>query len=190
MIRRLHVIPIAVIGAAVLGVAGVALAVVGDDGRDVIAPVTTLGVVAGGTAPSGKPYTVSRIDAGRDSTMFCSETSMAEASAQGCQPIPDEDGQVGGRPLSPSLRLLGTDRFISVLAPKGVDGMRVTTPGSDAPDVSAHAIEVDGAGRLLLATVGGAPVTSDAPDPERVVQLLDSRGRVVQELPVPRIGGE
>ncbi len=169
--------------AAFLGVAGVAFALAGDDDRSVPeVPAPTLGVVAQGTAPSGSPYTISKVDLDGGSTMFCYEIATKAAKAQGCTPIPDARGQFEGKPVKPGQAVLGTDRFVSVLAPDGVEKMRVTT-GDDT--VAARSIAIDGVGRLLVATTGGPLVTSDAPDPDRVAQFLDSQDRVVREQPLP-----
>ena len=173
--------------AAFLGVAGVAFALVGDDDRSVPeVPAPALGVVAQGTAPSG-PYTISKVDLDGGSTMFCYEIATKAAKAQGCTPIPDAKGQFEGKPVKPGQAVLGTDRFVSILAPDGVETMRVTT-GDDT--VAARSIDIDGVGRLLVATTGGAPVTSDAPDPDRVAQFLDSQDRVVREQPLPGTSGQ
>lgn len=143
-----------------------------------------------GVAPSGVPFSVARIDADQGSTLLCYEIATRVAKAQGCQPIPDKKGQFQGEPVRPGKALLGTDRFVSIIAADGVDTMRVVTPGDNASAVEARSIDVDGVGRLLVAPIGGPPVTSEAPDPARTVQLLDVDGRVVREAPVPGSGGK
>lgn len=178
--NRLRITLIIAVSAAFLGVAGVALALVKDDDESLPeVPAPVVGVLAEGIAPSGSPYTVSQVDGKAGSTMFCYEISTKVASAQGCQPVPDADGQYEGRPVKSGRTLLGTDRFISTLAADDVETMRVTTTGSDT--VTARSIDVDGVGRLLIAPIGGPPVTSDTPDADRTVQFLDSEGHVVRE---------
>ena len=69
-------------------------------------PAPTAGIVAQGTAPSGAPYTISRIDpqqVGKDpSAAFCFEIATSGPGAQGCAPVPDEAGRINGQPQRPS----------------------------------------------------------------------------------------
>src|SRR5215218_8027335 len=116
--------------AAFLGIAGVAFALVGNDDKPVPElPAPALGVVAEGTAPSGNPYTISKVDLNGGSTMFCYEIATKAAKGQGCTPIPDANGEFEGKPVKPGFTLLGTDRFVTILAPDGVKTVQVSTAG-------------------------------------------------------------
>lgn len=118
--------------------------------------------------------------------MFCYEIATKAAKAQGCTPIPDANGEFEGKPVKAGLALLGTDRFVTILAPDGVKTMHVSTDGGNTE--KARSVDVAGVGRLLVAAVGGPPVTSEAPDAERSVQFLDDQDRVVCEQALPRSG--
>lgn len=183
--NRSRVALIAAVSAAFLGVAGVAFALVdGQDSTPDQIPAPVIGVLAEGIAPSGNRYTISEIDANQGSTVFCFEISTAAASGQGCDAVPDRAGEYQGRPVKPGWALLGTDRFVTMLAPPDVATMRVTAPGSDKDIATVRSIEIDGVGRLLIAAYDGPPVTSETPDAERTVQLLGPDGRVVREATV------
>jgi hypothetical protein len=173
------------VAAAVLGVAGVALAIV-EPGEENPAPPFPVGEeLLRDIAPSGDPLKVSRVETKLDGDPFCYEISTGLGGAQGCQPLPDENGLYDGRPITPGWLQLGTDRFVTIVAPTGVDGMRVSTPDSETSSVEARMIPVDNVGRLLLATFSGPPVTSERPEPAHRVELLDSNGQVVREFTLP-----
>jgi hypothetical protein len=141
--------------------------------------------VAEGAAPSGNPYTISKVDLNNGSTMFCYEIATKVAKGQGCTPIPDAKGEFDGKPVKPGFTLLGTDRFVTILAADGVKTMQVSTVGGHTE--TARSIDVAGVGRLLVAAIGGPPVSSETPDAERTVQFLDGQDRVVGEQSLPSI---
>lgn len=152
-------------------------------------PAPTAGIVAQGTAPSGAPYTISRIDAqqlGEDpSKAFCFEIATPAASGQGCDPVPDEAGLINGQPQRPSFALLGSDRFFAAVAPRGVEAMEVAIVGQgDA--ATSRSIDAGPAGRLLLTVVGGRMTGSRDPSASRdyEVRLLDANGRSVRTIAV------
>ena len=156
-----------------------------DNASDVPAP--TAGIVAQGTAPSGAPYTISRIDAqqvGKDpSDAFCFEIATTAASGQGCDPVPDEAGLINGQPQRPSFALLGSDRFFTAIAPRGVEAMEVRVVGQ-ANAATSRSLDAGSAGRLLLAVVGGRMTGSRDPSASRdyEVRLLDANGRSLRAI--------
>lgn len=182
---KMRLISILAVAAAVLGVAGVAVAIVQTGEENPTPPFPVGEELLRDVAPSGDPLTVSRVETKLDGDPFCYEISTGLGGSQGCQLLPDENGLYDGRPIAPGWLQLGTDRFVTIIAPKGVDGMRVSTPGSETPSVEARAIPVDNVGRLLLATFSGPPVTSERPEPAHRVELIDSNGQVVREVTVP-----
>ena len=155
--------------------------------RPAIGSVPTTGKVAEGRAPSGREYTIFRIDPAQFKAdpmrWFCTEIVTEASSTRGCDPAPDADGRIDGQPLSPSFALLGTDRFFSLIAPEGVTAMEVEIKGQ-AKATGAQSIDAGPAGTLLLAMVGGPQVTSRDPSSSRdyVVRLLDSNGDAVSEF--------
>ncbi len=150
-------------------------------------PAPTAGIVAQGTAPSGATYTISRIDAqqvGEDpSKAFCFEIATPAASAQGCAPVPDEAGLINGQPQRPSFALLGSDRFLAAIAPRGVEAMEVGVVGQ-AKAATSRSLDAGSAGTLLLATVGGRKTGSRDPSASRdyEVRPLDAKGRSVRAV--------
>jgi len=152
-------------------------------------PAATAGIVAQGTAPSGAPYTISRIDpqqVGRDpSEAFCFEISTPGPRAQACAPVPDEAGRINGQPQRPSFALLGSDRFFVAIAPRGVDAMKVGVVGQGHAGTS-RSFDAGPAGRLLLAIVGGRMTGSRDPSASRdyEVRLLDANGRSLRAIAV------
>jgi hypothetical protein len=152
-------------------------------------PAPTAGIVAQGTAPSGAPYTISRIDAqqvGKDpSDAFCFEIATPAASGQGCAPVPDDAGRINGEPQRPSFALLGSDRFFAAVAPRGVEAMEVGVVGQ-ANAATSRSIDAGPAGTLLVATVGGRMTGSRDPSASRdyEVRLLDAHGRTVRAIAV------
>jgi hypothetical protein len=156
-----------------------------DNASDLPAP--TAGIVAQGTAPSGAPYTISRIDAqqlGEDpSNAFCFEIATPAARGQGCDPVPDEAGRISGQPQRPSFALLGSDRFFTAIAPRGVEAMEVRVVGQ-ANAARSRSLDAGSAGTLLLATVGGRKTGSRDPSASRdyELRLLDASGRSVRAV--------
>jgi hypothetical protein len=181
--RRLLVFAlVAAIGAA----GGTAWAVTqADDAPDLPAP--TAGIVAQGTAPSGGSYTISRIDpqqVGQDpSSAFCFEIATPAASGQGCDLVPDEAGRINGEPQRPSFSLLGSDRFFTAIAPRGVEAMKVAIVGQGDAGTS-RSLDAGPAGRLLVVVVGGRMTGSRDPSASRdyEVRLLDAHGRSVRAV--------
>jgi hypothetical protein len=115
---------------------------------------------------------------------FCSQLGTSSGTGtQGCSPIPDAEGRFDGKLLTPSYSLLGTDRFFSVIAPKGVTAMAVTIRGETKPALS-RSIDAGSAGRLLVVTVGGPTVTSRDRSSSRDydVELLGPNGEALREL--------
>jgi hypothetical protein len=188
------------LGVALAAAGGTAWAITeaddpGPPDRPATGTVPTSGKVAGGRAPSGVDYTISRIDAAEfkadPNTWFCTEIVSAAASTRGCDPAPDADGRIDGEPLQPSYALLGTDRFFSMIAPDGVTAMEVQVKGQ-ATTISARPIDAGSVGTLLVAMVGGPQVTSRDPSSSRdyEVRLLDSNGGTVSEFAVSDPGGD
>jgi hypothetical protein len=173
---------VAAMGAAVGTAWGVTQA---DNAPDLPAP--TAGIVAQGTAPSGAPYTISRIDpqqVGKNpSDAFCFEISTPGPRAQACAPVPDEAGLINGQPQRPSFALLGSDRFLAAIAPRGVDAMDVRVVGQ-ANAATSRSLDAGPAGTLLVATVGGRTTGSRDPSASRdyEVRLLDANGRSVRAI--------
>jgi len=174
--------------AAVAAAGGTAWAVTQADNPPGL-PAATAGIVAQGTAPSGAPYTISRIDpqqVGRDpSEAFCFEISTPGPRAQACAPVPDEAGRINGQPQRPSFALLGSDRFFVAIAPRGVDAMKVGVVGQGHAGTS-RSFDAGPAGRLLLAIVGGRMTGSRDPSASRdyEVRLLDANGRSLRAIAV------
>jgi hypothetical protein len=181
--KRLHVGIIVVLLA--VGVAGVAFAVglEDDDPAPKLPRATT--TLAEGQASDGK-YTISAVDTEPDSTMFCFEIATERQRGHGCVPVPPA-GDLDAEALMPRRTLLGTDRFASLLAPKGVEGMRVVDPGGEVI-AEARAVSIERFGQLLVATWGGEIVTSRRPDPDRTLELIDEHGEVVGAVPFPGFG--
>jgi hypothetical protein len=164
-----------------------------DDSAPLAVPRPTTGELAHGTTPSGGSYSLSGIDplefgdayfAQHPSEWFCTELATSSGpGTQGCSPIPDAEGHFDGKPLRPSYSLLGSDRFFSIVAPKGVTAMAVTTRGETKPTLS-RSIDAGSAGRLLVVAVGGPTVTSRDRSSSRDydVELLGPDGEVVREL--------
>ena len=160
------------------------------DPASLTVPRPTTGELARGTAPSGGTYTVSGIDpsdfgdpyfAQHPSEWFCTDlTTSSGVGTQGCSPVPDAEGRFDGKPLKPSYSLLGTDRFFSIIAPKGVTAMEVTIRGETKP-ASSRSIDAGSAGRLLVVAVGGPTVTSRDRSSSRDydVELLDPNRETV-----------
>jgi hypothetical protein len=152
-------------------------------------PAPTAGIVAQGTAPSGASYTISRIDpqqVGEDpSDAFCFEIATPGPRAQGCDPVPDEAGLINGEPQRPSFGLLGSDRFFTAVAPRGVEAMKVAIVGQGDAGTS-RSFDAGPAGRLLVAIVGGRMTGSRDPSASRdyEVRLLDAKGRSVRTIAV------
>ena len=150
-------------------------------------PAPTAGIVAQGTAPSGATYTISGIDpqhVGEDpSDAFCFEIATPAASGQGCDPVPDEAGLIDGRPQRPSFALLGSDRFFTAIAPRGVEAMDVRVVGQGNAGTS-QSFDAGPAGTLLVAIVGGRMTGSRDPSASRdyEVRLLDADGRSVRAI--------
>jgi hypothetical protein len=173
---------VAAVGAAVGTTWGVTQA---DNTPDLPAP--TAGIVAQATAPSGASYTISRIDAQRvgedPSDAFCFEIATPDASGQACAPVPDEAGRINGQPQRPSFALLGSDRFLAAIAPRGVDAMDVRVVGQ-ANAATSRSLDAGPAGTLLVATVGGRMTGSRDPSASRdyEVRLLDANGRSVRAI--------
>lgn len=174
--------------AAAFAVAGgTAWAVAQDDdpGPAGFAP-TTGAPLAQGDAPSGVGYEVSRVDPadlGVDPTeAFCIEIRTPVAASQGCRLVSDADGRIAGQPWRPGMSLLGSDRFFSTLAPAGVTAMEVSIEGETGARRS-QALDAGPHGKLLLAIVGGPPVTSRDPASSRdyEVRLLGANGETVQQ---------
>lgn len=174
--------------AAVAAAGGTAWAVTQADNPPGL-PAATAGIVAQGTAPSGAPYTISRIDpqqVGRDpSEAFCFEISTPGPRAQACAPVPDEAGRINGQPQRPSFALLGSDRFFVAIAPRGVDAMKVGVVGQGHAGTS-RSFDAGPAGRFLLAIVGGRMTGSRDPSASRdyEVRLLDANGRSLRAIAV------
>lgn len=174
--------------AAVAAVGGTAWAVTRADNAPGL-PAPTAGIVAQGTAPSGAPYTISRIDpqqVGKDpSEAFCFEISTPGPRAQACAPVPDEAGRINGQPQRPSFALLGSDRFFVAIAPRGVDAMKVGLVGQGNAGTS-RSFDAGPAGRLLLTVVGGRMTGSRDPSASREyeVRLLDANGRSLHVIAV------
>jgi hypothetical protein len=174
--------------AAVAAAGGTAWAVTQADNAPGL-PAPTAGIVAQGTAPSGAPYTISRIDpqqVGKDpSDAFCFEISTPGPRAQACAPVPDEAGLINGQPQRPSFALLGSDRFFVAVAPRGVDAMKVGVVGQGNAGTS-QSLDAGAAGRLLVAIVGGRMTGSRDPSASRdyEVRLLDANGRSVRAVAV------
>jgi hypothetical protein len=172
--------------AAVAAAGGTAWAVTQADNAPGL-PAPTAGIVAQGTAPSGAPYTIARIDAQRlgedPSKAFCFEIATPAARGQGCDPVPDEAGRINGQPQRPSFGLLGSDRFFTAIAPRGVEAMEVRVVGQgDA--ATSRSLDAGPAGRVLLAVVGGRTTGSRDPSASRdyEVRLLDANGRSVRAI--------
>ena len=150
-------------------------------------PAPTAGIVAQGTAPSGATYTISGIDpqqVGKDpSDAFCFEIATPAASGQGCDPAPDEAGLINGQPQRPSFALLGSDRFFTAIAPRGVEAMDVRVVGQGNAGTS-QSFDAGPAGTLLVAIVGGRMTGSRDPSASRdyEVRLLDADGRSVRAI--------
>jgi hypothetical protein len=184
--RRLLVFGLVAALAAVGGTAAWAVTQA-DNARGLPGP--TAGIVTQGTAPSGAPYTISRIDpqqVGKDpSDAFCFEISTPGPGAQACAPVPDEAGLINGQPQRPSFALLGSDRFFVAVAPRGVDAMKVGVVGQGDAGTS-RAFDARPAGRLLVAIVGGRMTGSRDPSASRdyEVRLLDANGRTVRAIAV------
>lgn len=180
--RRVLVIGLTV-AFAVTGGAAWAVAQGGNSEKIGFAPATEQ--LVRGKAPSGHEYTISRIDpsdVGEDAEgAFCTEVRTSVAAAQHCSRPADEKGQIDGQPLRPSFSLLGTDRFFSILAPKGVTSMEVTVEGDATSPATSEAIDAGPAGKLLVTKVGGPMVTSRDPSSSRDydVRLLDASGETV-----------
>jgi hypothetical protein len=176
------------LAAAFGAVAGTAWAVVQDaddaDPSGVVPPSVEL---VHGRAPSGASYTVSRIDAsalGESGTgTFCTQITTPAGGAQGCDPVPDADGRINGQPWRPSFAQLGTDRFFTAVAPKGVTSMEIRVKGS-AEATRSQSIDAGAAGMLLLVVVEGRQVTSSDPASSRdyEVHLLDANADKVHEM--------
>jgi hypothetical protein len=171
--------------AAVAAAGGTAWAVTQADNAPGL-PAPT-GIVAQGTAPSGAPYTISRIDpqqVGKDpSDAFCFEISTPGPRAQACAPVPDEAGRINGQPQRPSFAILGSDRFFVAVAPRGVDAMKVGVVGQGDTGTS-RSFDAGPAGTLLLAIVVGRMTGSRDPSASRdyEVRLLDANGRSVRAV--------
>lgn len=156
-----------------------------DPAQDLPAP--TVGVMAEGTAPSGAPYTISRIDAqelGQQPTeAVCVEIATPAASSHGCAPVPDGSGLINGEPQRPSFSVLGPDRFFAAVAPKGVKAMEVRIRGQAKAAVS-RSLDAEPAGTLLFVTVGGRIVSSRDPSSSQnyEVRLLDANGGTVRTV--------
>jgi hypothetical protein len=183
---RGRVIPLGLVAAfAVAGGTAWAVTQAGEPSLGGFAP--TSGVVAHGIAPSGRDYTVSRIDPaqfGRNGAdAFCAEIRTPVAAAQGCNPVSDANGRINGQPLRPSLALLGTDRFFTILAPEGVEAMEVRVEGQ-AKSWSSRSLAADSAGKLLIVPVDGPMVTSRDPTSSRryEVRLLGANGETIREI--------
>jgi len=158
-----------------------------------VLPKPTTGELAQGTAPSGGSWRLSGIDpvefgdsyfAEHPTEWFCTAlTTSSGPGTQGCSPVPDADGRFEGKPLRPSYSLLGTDRFFTIVAAKGVTAMEVRLEG-DPKTVRSRSIEAGAAGKLLLVAVGGPTVTSrdSASSRDYVVRLLGPHDETVSEF--------
>jgi len=189
MTRRNRILPLLLAGTfAVAG--GTAWAVTqADDSapdRPTTPPVPT-GKVAAGTAPSGDTYTVSRLDPAQfkadPATWFCREIVTQAASSSACDPVADKNLEIDGQPLKPSFSLLGTNRFLTMLAPDRVASMELQVTGEDKT-VTAKSVDAGALGTLFVAVVGGPQVTSRDPSTSRhyAVRLLGSDGQTLREI--------
>jgi hypothetical protein len=153
------------------------------------------GMLAQGVAPSGEGYELSRIDPadrGMDAAdAVCTQIRTPAAAAQGCDPVPDADGRIHGHTWRPSLSILGSDRFFTAIAPKGVTAMAVQVEGQ-AKAATSRSIDAGPAGTLLIVAVGGRVVTSRDPASslDYVVRLLDANGETVNEVAMSDSGRE
>lgn len=179
--RRFLPLGLAVVFAVV---GGTAWAFTAGDDPDTVGPAATSGVLAQGTAPSGNDYVISRIEPaelGMDPTdMFCTEIKTSVSRTQGCELIPDRFGEA--QAVRPSMALLGTDRFITALAPKGAKAMEVAVEGQ-ATTTASRSVDAGAAGQLLVVVVSGPPVTSRDPSTSREykVRLLGEHGATIHE---------
>src|ERR1700742_4116103 len=111
------------------------------------------GTLLKGVAPSGDKYELSFTSAaenGHDpAEAVCTELRGPESAAQGCHPVPDADGTIGGRPWRPSMATLGSDRFFLAVAPQGVSAMEVAVAG-DSKAATSEAVDAGPVGRLLI----------------------------------------
>lgn len=185
MASRRRLLPLGLAAAfAVAG--GTAWAMTEGGDSDPVGPAPTTGILAQGTAPSGESYTISGIDPGEvgadPTNVVCIEIKTDSSRTQGCELIPDQLGATPGQPVSPSMSLLGADRFLLAVAPPGVKTMEVGIVG-EAKTTSSRSLDVGAAGKLLVVMVGGPPVTSRDPASSRDynVRLLDADGKTVQE---------
>ena len=114
--------------------------------------------------------------------MFCTEIKTPVSRTQGCELIPDQFGDATAQPVRPSMALLGTDRFMTALAPTGAEAMEVGVEGQAKPTAS-QSFDVGAAGKLLLVVVSGPPVTSRDPSTSRdyKVRFLGEHGETIQE---------
>jgi hypothetical protein len=182
------------LSALLVAAAGSAWAITRDSGSlPITVPKLTTGELARGTTPSGGSWKLSGIDpvefgdpyfAAHPTEWFCTAlTTSAGPGTQGCSPIPDADGRFEGKPVRPSYSLLGTDRFFTIVAPRGVVAMDVRVAGEHTATRS-RSIPAGAAGQLLLVAVGGPTVTSRDPASSReyAVRLLGPGGETVSEF--------
>lgn len=174
-LRRVGVV--VAVAVSILAVGGVAFALVDDDSMPGAAPATV--TLTQGKASSGSDYTISRVADVTESGLFCYEFSTGMGVAQTCSKITGPNEKFDGRV---SRAIIGTDRFISIVVPSGVESMLVATPGRES--VQARSVTANGGNRLLVATIDGPPATSRTPEPDRTVQFLDDDGKVVLEAPL------
>jgi hypothetical protein len=158
-----------------------------------VVPKPTTEELARGTAPSGASWTLAGIDPGEFGDAYFAEhptewvctalTTSAGPGTQGCSPVPDAEGRFEGKPLKPSYSLLATDRFFTIVAPKGVAAMEVSVKG-ESTGTRSRSIDAGAAGKLLLVAVGGPTVTSRDPASSRDydVRLLGSKGEAVSQF--------
>jgi hypothetical protein len=186
MTGRRRFLALSVIATAFVVAASTAWALTKGDDSGPSGFVPTTGTLAQGTAPSGGRYEIFRLDPSEfdldSGEALCAEIRTPAAAGQGCNLMPDEDGLIDGQPLRPSLALLGTDRFFTTIAPKGVEAMEVSVEGEDETNTS-QALDAGPAGRLLVVKVGGPMITSRDPASSRdyEVRLLGANGETVHE---------
>lgn len=182
--------------AAVLGlVAAIAVAAsatwaIAQDNAKPSWPVPTSDVLAKGLTPSQHTYEITKIEAdsvGADpSDAFCFQIRTMDGDAQvgrtqGCNLAAHA---LDGREMRPSYTVLATDRFITLLAPAGVETMEVSIKGDPRVAVTSEGIPTGETGKLLVVMVGGPMVTSRDPKSfqEYEVRLLDAKGNVVHTM--------
>jgi hypothetical protein len=114
---------------------------------------------------------------------ICAKVVTSAGQAEGCHPVPDETGRFEGQPLRPSFTLLGSDRFFRIVAPNGVTGMEVRVKGA-VEATEARSIDAGSGRKLLVAVLGGPPVTSNDPTSSRdyEVRLIGRNGESVREF--------